>query len=204
MKSPKYIAITSGALLLNEFEQLLPILAGKDLERDLLKESKENLLMKVKTESARSRIITEIKRRNNFLPNGFWDFYQTASIDQRRILLFFIVLKSYLIAKDFQLEVILGKWKRLETQFDLFDLQMRLDVLASKSEEIDDWSASTRLKVITVFIRCLREAGFLVNKKLRKLPEQSPAFWKYFIQIGEPWFLEACLLSKPERDAILV
>lgn len=204
MKSPKYIAITSGALLLNEFEQLMPILAGNNLEADLLRESKENFLMKVKTESARSRIITEIKRRINFLPNGFWVFYQSASFDQRRILLFFIVLKSYLIAKDFQLEVVLGKWKRLEHQINSFDLQMRLDVLASKNEEIDQWSDSTRLKVITVFIRCLRETGFLVNKKLKKLPEQSPAFWKYFVEIGEPWFLEACLLSKPERDAIVV
>lgn len=70
MKSPKYIAITSGALLRNEFEQLMPILAGNNLEADLLRESKENFPMKVKTESARSRITTEIKRRINFLPDG--------------------------------------------------------------------------------------------------------------------------------------
>lgn len=203
MKKPKYIAITSGALLINEFEQLLPILLSPQPNQALTMESKENRLMKVKTESARKRIITEIKRRISHLPHGFWDFYATCDFDQRRLLLFFIVLKSYAITKDFQFEVVLAKWKRLETLLDAFDLKMRLDELGSKSEEIAHWSESTQQKVLTVFLRCLREAGFLNKNKLEKPTEQPSWFWDYFRQKEESWFLEACLLSKTEREAIV-
>jgi hypothetical protein len=202
MNTPKYIAITSGALLINEFDQLLPILGEENLDAALLEESKENRLMKVKTEAARKRIITEIKRRVSDLPYDIWSVYETSNSDQRRILLFFILLKAYEIAKDFQIEVVLNKWKRLEKQMDAFDLQMRMDVLASSNSEIESWSSSTRLKVITVFLRCLREVGLLKSGKLQKLPQQPAEFWKYFIEIGEGWFLEACLLSKVEREGI--
>jgi len=202
MNTPKYIAITSGALLINEFDQLLPILGKENLDAALLEESKENRLMKVKTEAARKRIITEIKRRVSDLPYDIWSVYETSNSDQRIILLFFILLKAYEIAKDFQIEVVLNKWKRLEKQMDAFDLQMRMDVLASSNSEIESWSSSTRLKVITVFLRCLREVGLLKSGKLQKLPQQPAEFWKYFIEIGEGWFLEACLLSKVEREGI--
>lgn len=203
MKSPKYIAITSGALLINEFEQLLPILSQPGIQEALLIESKENRLMKVKTEAARKRIITEIKRRIAFLPENFWSFYSGCDFDQRRILLFFIVLRNYEVTKDFQFEVVLQKWKRMETSLDSLDLKMKMDELASKNEEIGSWSESTQIKVVTVFLRCLREAGFLKSGKLTKLEEQPSWFWNYFNQIQEAWFLEACLLSKTEREQIL-
>lgn len=203
MKSPKYIAITSGALLINEFEQLLPILSQPGIQEALFIESKENRLMKVKTEAARKRIITEVKRRIAFLPENFWSFYSGCDFDQRRILLFFIVLRNYEVTKDFQFEVVLQKWKRLETSLDTLDLKMRMDELASKNEEIGSWSESTQLKVVTVFLRCLREAGFLKNGRLIKPADQPSWFWGYFHQIDEAWFLEACLLSKTEREQIL-
>ena len=203
MKSTKYIAITSGALLFNEFEKLLPILNQENREELLSNESKENQLMGVKTESARKRIVTEIKRRISNLPSDFWDFYSNSNFYQRRILLFFIVLKNYEITKDFQFEVVLQKWKRLETQLDTFDLKMRMDELSSKNQELESWSDSTQLKTITVFLRCLREVEILKNKRITKLPDQPDWFWQYFINLGEAWFLEACLLSKTERESIL-
>lgn len=203
MKSPKYIAITSGALLFNEFEKLLPILTEVNRDELLMTESKENHLMGVKTESARRRIVTEIKRRVSNLPTDFWNFYTNCNFYQRRILLFFIVLKNYEITKDFQFEVILQKWKRLDTHLDTFDLKMKIDELSSKNEEIASWSDSTQQKVTTVFLRCLRESDFLKKGTITKLSEQPIWFWKYFNQIKESWFLEACLLSKKEREEII-
>ncbi len=76
MKSPKYIAITSGALLLNEFEQLMPILAGYNLEADLLRESKENFPMKVKTESARNTLFNQALIKTSILSINF--FFKSA------------------------------------------------------------------------------------------------------------------------------
>jgi hypothetical protein len=49
----------------------------------------------------------------------------------------------------------------------------------------------------------LREVEILKNKRIGKLPDQPDWFWKYFLEIGEGWFLEACLLSKIEREEIL-
>jgi len=203
MTNKPFIAFTSGALLRHEFDRLLPILLLEDSDSELTKEVKENNLFGVKTESARQRILTEIKRRLKVLPNGFWDFYEKADSFHRNLLLFFVVLKAYPLALDFHFEVVLAKWKRLDKKLDKFDLKMRMDELSSGNPSIDSWSESTKEKVLTVFLRMCKESGLLKNNEITKPLEQHLVFWRYFIEIDEPWFLEACLLSKIEREKLI-
>jgi len=203
MTNTSFIAFTSGALLRHEFDRLLPILKQEDSDSELTKEVKENNLFGVKTESARQRILTEIKRRLKVLPTDFWDFYERSDSSHRNLLLFFVVLKAYPLALDFHFEVVLAKWKRMEKNLDKFDLKMRMDELSSSNESIDSWSESTKEKVLTVFIRMIKESGLLKGMEITRPQDTSSPFWKYFIQIGESWFLEACLLSKTEREKLV-
>ena len=102
---------------------------------ELTYEVKHNNLFGIKTESARQRILTEIKRRSKVVPPGFWDYYEVSGSEQRNLLLFFIALKSYDLAMDFHLEVVMQKWKKLEKKLETMDLTMRMDELSSMYED---------------------------------------------------------------------
>lgn len=202
MSEKTYIALTIGALFQREFEAIIPILISDNTEKELIREFKENRVLGIKTESARERIITDLRRRTKFAPSGFWNFYSSCNQPQKKLALFFLLLNAYPVALDLQVEVVIAKWKRMEKKLDNFDLQMRLDVLATIEEKVGAWSETTKKNVFRNFLRSLKEAGLLVNGELVKPQEHPVSFWKYFIEIGESWFLEACLLSKSEREKL--
>ena len=199
MTNTTFIALTIGALFQPQFEALIPILKSNKIEKELNKESKENKLLGIKTESSRKRILTDIRRRVKYAPVDFWDFYSEANDSQKRIMLFYLILKAYPIALDLQFEVVIAKWKKMERKIDKFDLQMRMEELASSNETMEGWSETTKSNTTSNFLRSLEEAGLMKQSEITKPTEQPVTFWKYFIQIGESWFLEACLLSKTER-----
>ena len=51
-------------------------------------------------------------------------------------------------------------------------------------------------------IRILTEAGLLQKGRLTKPLIYNDDFWKQFIQWDAAWFLEACLLSPKEIEAL--
>lgn len=203
MTTQSFIALTIGALFQPEFEVLLPILRSEEVEQELFKESKENKLLGIKTESSRKRILTDIRRRIKYCPLGFWDFYAKANDSQKKLMLFYLILKAYPIALDIQIEVVMMKWKKMERKLDKFDIQMRLVELASSNDTVGGWSETTKSNIALNFLRSLKESGLMKKSELIKPNEQPPEFWRYFIQIGESWFLGASLLSKSERDQLL-
>lgn len=172
-------------------------------EKELIREFKENRLLGIKTESARERILTDMRRRTKFAPRRFWNFYTACNQNQKKLALLFLLLNAYPIALELQIEVVVEKWKKREKKLDTFDLNMHLDELSTTIEKVGSWSARTKKNVSTNFLKSLKEAGLLISGELSPPPDQPATFWKYFIEIGEPWFLEACLLSKNERDRLL-
>ncbi len=203
MPEKTYIALTIGALFQREFEAILPILTSEDPQKELVKEFKENKYLGIKTESARERLLTDLRRRTKFAPDGFWKFYLTCTESQKKLALFFLLLNAYPVALELQLEVVVEKWKKLEKKLDAFDLHMRLDELSTSIQQVGNWSDTTKKNVTKNFLRSLKDAGLLINREINKPRPQPESFWHYFISIGESWFLEACLLSKTEREKLL-
>lgn len=95
---------------------------------------------------------------------------------------------------DFHLEVTLNRWKAMSRTLDVFDLQMRIDEIASMDEEVGSWSELTKQKTITVYLRTLKEAGLLKQEQLLKPTDTTTGFWDYFVKIGETWFPSACFI----------
>ena len=203
MTEKTYIALTIGALFQREFEAILPILTSENPQKELVKEFKENKYLGIKTESARERLLTDLRRRTRFAPDGFWNFYLTCTDSQRKLALFFLLLNAYPVALDLQLEVVVEKWKKLEKKLVAFDLHMRLDELSTSVQQVGNWSVTTKKNVTSNFLRSLKDAGLLIKGEINRPSAQPDSFWKYFISIGESWFLEACLLSKTEREKLL-
>lgn len=197
------LSFTAGALLYNEFSVLQPILEKENCLELLEQEILNNHFMAIKTQAARERIITEIKKRLRSVDLTFWDFYNTIPVVEQKLALFYLILKTYPLLFDLHFEVVLKRWKAWRTHLEIYDLQMRLDELSSADEELANMSASTKTKALTVFIRMLREAGLMKSDTLQKVKEIDSAFWSYFIQKGDIWFLDASLLSKQEREKYL-
>lgn len=192
-------AFTATALLFNEFAAAKESLLSDDFTRQLKDEVLENTRLGIKTQSARKRISQEMIKRHASASPGFWPFFFERPEEEQKLALFFLCLKTYGLMLDYHLEVSLKRWKAKSEQLDTFDLQMRLDEIASTHPEVDAWSASTKTKTITVYLRTLTEAGLLKAGRLQKPQRISPDFWQYFIRCGESWFLEACFSAQNQQ-----
>lgn len=202
-KSPYSAAFHGGALLYNEVCSVLHLLKEENFITLLDQEVKENKLLKIKSETSRSRVISELKKRLKVIDASFWQFFEERNEQEQKLALFFLALKTYPLALDFHFEVVVKKWRALDYSLERFDLQMRLDEIASQNEEVAGWTESTHTKLLTVFQRMLREAGLLGRTRLRKPENIDTSFWEYFVSIGASWFLEACFLTKTERETYL-
>lgn len=196
-------SFTVAALLYQEFMASKDILQQENFVELINQERKENKFLGIKTEIGRKRVVTEIKKRYAVVDKVFWEYFSEQSSTEQKLSLFYTALKAYLLAFDLHFEVVVKKWKTLDTQLELFDLQMRIDELSSMHEQIDSWSESTKRKLLTNYMRMLREAGLMQKNTLTKPVGVSDDFWKYYVKKGEVWFLEACFLSKQERENYL-
>ena len=198
--SPYTAAFTGGGFLFEETDALLPLLQSEDSKALLREEKVNNNLLHINAESARSRIICEVKRRYEAMPGSFWDDYREMNDRNRVVALFYVILKTYKICFDFQVNVTMKKWNGISRRVDSTDMMMELGEIAARDAFVDSWSDKTKHKVASAYTTILRKTGMLdTDNRLRPL---SCSNFGYYLTIGEPWFLEACLLQPYEIEKI--
>ena len=198
----KYSAsFTAGALLHAETIALLKYLNDDNIS-NITEQIKTNTLLKTNSESSRKRIIAEIIKRYYSVNNDVFQLCSKASIDEQKILLFYSCLKTYPLLFDFMFDIVIEKWLSLELIIKSSDMKRFLNKKSSQYPEIDAWSELTHNKISSVSIKILKDAGIYVDKKLTRV-NLSPIFLKTFIAWGDPWFLQALLLNKEQRNEIL-
>lgn len=198
--SPYSAAITGGGFLFEEMDALLPLLKSPEREALVKDELVNNRILHINAEKSRSRNINEIKRRFDVMPPAFWEDYQAMIEDDRRIALLFVILKTYKILFDFQINVAIKKWNSVSRTIDLQDLAMEMNEIAAKDEFVDSWSESTKTKVASAYLSMLRKCG-MMNRE-GNLVQLKPSNADFYIRIGEPWFLEACFLAPYQIDKV--
>ena len=110
-------------------------------------------------------------------------------------------LKTYSILFDFLFDVVLEKWLSRDLEIDKSTVLNFLDKQSSFHPEIDEWTDSTIQKAASVMIKMMKEVGILKNGQL--IPLEAPNnFWIKFVELGDPWFLQICLLNKERRDEV--
>ena len=200
MKSPYSAAITGGGFLFEETDALLPLLKSIDRETLIKDELVNNRILHINAEKSRSKAILEIKRRFDVMPPAFWDDYQSMNDDDRKIALFFVILKTYKILFDFQINVAIKKWNSVSRTIDLQDLAMEMNEISAKDEFVDSWSESTKSKVASAYLSMLRKCGMMDREG--QLVQLKPTNADFYIRIGELWFLEACFLAPYQIENI--
>ena len=198
--SPYSAAITGGGFLFEETDALLPLLKSPDRDTLIRDELVNNRILHINAEKSRSKAILEIKRRFDVMPPAFWDDYQSMNDEDRKIALFFVILKTYKILFDFQINVTIKKWNSVSRTIDLQDLAMEMNEISAKDEFVDSWSESTKSKVASAYLSMLRKCGMMDREG--QLVQLKPTNADFYIRIGELWFLEACFLAPYQIDNI--
>lgn len=194
-------SFTAGALFREECKVLIPLLLAGD-EEAIRNEKETGTQLRINARASRLRTIREVRSRFEETPKSVWERYtETLDNNEQALLLLFAALKTYTLLHDFQMEVVAPRWHRYNRELSKADF---LSFLYRKSEihpEIDDWSQSTQEKLATVTIRMLVETGLLKDGNLQEAAA-SFSFWMFFMEIDEPWFLDAVLLPEDLKQRI--
>lgn len=199
--STKYsISFTAGSLLVNETVNVLNYLLEGTIDEKIDEIVLTNAIQ-INSESARKRVLQEIRKRYSAVDKSVWELFNHVSPQEKKILLLYISIKTYKLLEDFFVEVIIEKWKSQRLKLGERDIEIFLDKKSNKHSEIETWSDSTRGKVLQVILRILKESGILINGNISPL-EAPDYFWEFFVDLGDPWFLDLALLAKNKRDRI--
>ena len=200
--SPYTAAITGGGFLFDETNLLLPLMMSEDSDMLLKKEKLENNLLQINRQTSRDRAIFEIKRRYNAVQKTFWEDYLSMEQNAQKIALFFVILKTYKICFDFQINVTRNKWQSISRSLTKDDLLMELNEIGARDEFVDSWSDNTRDRLASAYLSILRKVGMLDEENQLHPVKDTDDNMAYYIRIGEQWFLDACLLQPYEINEI--
>ncbi len=200
IRSPYTAALTGGGFLFEETLVLLPLLQAENSEVLLQKEKVNNNVLHINAETSRKKVITEIRRRYQAVPLPFWDDFKKMSDSDKKIALFYVILKTYKICFDFHVNVTMRRWNSISKSVDKEDLLMEFNEISAHDDFVDSWSDTTKSKVAGAYLTILRKVGMLdEDNHLHSLRCDN---YEYYLAKGEPWFLEACLLQPYEIQAV--
>jgi len=194
-------SFTTGPLLTDEAEAVLNYME-QNSDDDLNTIIESDKYLKVNSLAGRKRRLREILNRVESVPRKYWNFYlRLAGKEEKRVFMYYVCMKAYPLIRDFHLEVILPKWRLLDTAYSKDDILRFLTRSSMQHPEVDEWKESTRKKVVQVITLMLKEVGIVSKNKLHivYLPD---SFWLFFIEHGEGWFLEAMFLTREQRDSL--
>lgn len=201
--SPYSASLTACGLQFNEFNLMLPILLSDDRDALIKHEIENNDTLHINSHKSRQRVIAEYKRRVDAMPRDFWTWYLTLDEQAKRIALLYVILKTYRIAFDFHIKTVLRKWNSVVQTLAKPDLMMAFSEIAANDAFVDSWTDNTKDTVAKSYLTILRQVGMLdlFNAQLKPLKAQPQAY-AYYLNHGEDWFLEACLLQTYEIEQI--
>lgn len=201
--SPYSASFTAASLMREEMNAVLPYLLKDDSPQTvkMIEDSPE--ILPIKSVSARERVAIEMAKRFRTMPKSFWTNYQTLSEDQQRLAIFFVILKTYRLLFEFQVNVAVKKYHSANNTLQTDDLWMEFYNIASRDEFVDSWTEKTKKKAISVYLTMLRQAGLLNSDtaELQRIDIEKEAFIPY-VRLGELWFLQACFLPQYEIENI--
>ena len=199
--SPYGASFTAASMMLSETIVVVSHLLKED-SPESVKELRDNPeLLKIQSVSARSRVSIELVKRYRTMPESFWAEFLIESEEQQRLSLFMVLLKTYPLLLDFQLNLAIPKYNSVDRVLTSNDVLMRLNEIASKDEFVDTWTEQTRKKIASTYITILKQAG-LMDSHTKELAPPSLTDEELSLFAKEIWFLQACFIPKYRIEII--
>jgi hypothetical protein len=186
-----------------ETNAVIPYLLQDDSRETIKKLVEDASILKIQSMSARRKTVSEIVKRYKTMPQSFWESYLNLSEQAKKLDLFFVILKTYKLLFDFQINYLLDKYNSASPVFSSEEVLILLNEIAANDELVDGWTDETKKKVVSVYQVMLKQIGFLkaTGGEIARLDIDKELFVRY-IKLGEDWFLQACLLPLYEIDNI--
>ncbi len=202
--SPYSSAFTACSFLYSEFNAVLPLLRSDNSEQILKEESVNREYLMVNNEASAQRIIAEFKRRYNAVPPIFWEWYDILDETAQKAALLYVIIKTYRLIFDFHIHVAIKKWNSVDHSITTEDLQLELLDISANDDFVDSWSEQTKKKLASAYLTILRQVDMLDSKtnELRPIRLMTNEY-QYYVENGEQWFLDACLLTPIEKEHII-
>lgn len=193
--SPYSASFTGAAMLFSEMNVAVKMLLENDSPETIKMLKTDANYIQIKAAKSRERVTAEFVRRFRAVPKSFWERYITLGESEQRLALLYVILKTYQILFEFQINLVIPKYNSPDRVLTKNDVNMALNEIASKDEFVDSWSAETRDRASSQYLTILRQGG-LINDATKELQEPNlpDNAFVYYISIGEVWFLQACLL----------
>ena len=190
--------------MMYEMNRMLPLFLADNSEELLLQEMENNQVLLLNSQTSRKKYIRELKRRFEAVPRTFWLEYQNMSEAAQRLAIFYVLLSTYRLVLDFHLNVTVKKWNSVDPHVYLDDVAMELSQIAADDTFVDSWSDNTKNRVVSAYLTFIDQAGLFDRKsfELHKAIGVTDNEYAYYVQIGQEWFLEACLLHPYEINYI--
>lgn len=201
--SPYNASFTSASMVFYETNAVIPYLLQDDSRETIKKLVEDASILKIQSMSARRKTVSEIVKRYKTMPQSFWESYLNLSEQAKKLDLFFVILKTYKLLFDFQINYLLDKYNSASPVFSSEEVLILLNEIAANDELVDGWTDETKKKVVSVYQVMLKQIGFLkaTGGEIARLDIDKELFVRY-IKLGEDWFLQACLLPLYEIDNI--
>lgn len=201
--SPYSASFTAAALMHGEMNAVLPYLL-KDGSAETIKLIENSVeILPIKSAAGRYRVTHEMVKRFNAVPQSFWVDYQTFPEPQQKLALFYVILKTYRLLYEFQLNVAVKRFNSANNTLQIDDLWMEFYNIAARDPFVESWTEQTKKKGIQSYLAMLRQVG-LLNSETGTLQRIDIAQEAYvpFVQLGELWFLQACFIPAYEIKTI--
>jgi hypothetical protein len=196
-------SFTAASMAFYEMNAVIPYLL-EDNSRVMIKRLEEDAsILKIQSLSARKRTLSEIVKRYKTMPSSFWESYLQLDEQSQRLDLFFVILKTYKLLFDFQINYLLDKYNSASPVFSSDEVLIALNEIGANDELVDSWTDETKKKIVSVYLVMLKQMGFVngENSEISRLDIDKEKYVRY-IKLGEDWFLQACLLPLYEIDNI--
>ena len=194
-KSPYSASFTARALGYYEMESILPVMLDDTIDDKVKVLSQDSTHLQLATLQSRKRVLAEMLVRFKAVDRSFWDRYVTLGEREKRLALLFVILKSYRLLFELQVNLVIPKYYSPDRVLTKNDVFAAISEVASRDEFVDSWSEDTRNRAASQYVTILRQAG-LIDEATGELREPNVADEElaYYVRIGEIWFLQACLL----------
>lgn len=202
MRNKYQTGYSTRSLLLKEFDAIIDSVS----DFDAFMSGEENINLDViPVNSERSKIIvsTEVIKRVRALSKPvFLELYRDGDENDKTLILFYAVCKTYQIIPDFIIDTVLKKWYNLDYELSTYDFKSFIFRITEQYPELAEMSDKNLSNTSGATLKILREVGLLQGKNLVK-KEFNHRILSEIVNNGDSWFLEVLLLNERERQEII-
>lgn len=195
---PYNAEISAGSLLVPESRKLARFTLGNPSESDWHKALVEDNILQKKTPATAKRQARLIRNRLQFLDMPALHLVADRENEIVVQLLFFASLKHSLLLKDFLSRVVMGHVRQLELSLSVRDWDAFMVECGHRDISVENWSASTKEKLLQVILRILAEAKYIDSTRHMRIQrvQLHPEIKGYLNERGERKMVELMELKR--------